>query len=74
MIFAPIPQTPAPFRIKRPSGEIVETTLLAVVAETPSRRVFDFIVRYGDTETTTSELLRQWGDSQIDLLDAEPYL
>ena len=74
MIFAPIPKPPARFRIERPSGEIVETTIVAVVAEIPSRRVFDFIVRHREIEVTTSELLRQWGDSKIDLLDAEDYM
>ncbi|MDV8076280.1 hypothetical protein R4P47_06890 [Rhodococcus sp. IEGM 1370] len=73
--FSPKPE--APFRIRRPStGEIVTTTILATVVESPSHRVRPdlFRVRHESVDTTTDALREQWGEPYLIFLDAEDYL
>ncbi|MFE5707338.1 hypothetical protein [Rhodococcus koreensis] len=72
--FACIPvDKPGLFRIRRPSGQVVETIVVAKyvrLGAVHGHGVHDFLVRYQGREVTVSELKREWGVDSVELMDA----
>ncbi|MFC9361278.1 hypothetical protein ACFTZB_32455 [Rhodococcus sp. NPDC057014] len=69
--------TPGLFRIRRPSGQIVETVVVAKYVRLGAMHghgLCDFLVRYQEREVTVSELKREWGEDSVELMDAARFI
>ena len=69
--------TPGLFRIRRPSGQVVETVVVAKyirLGAVHGHGLCDFLVRYHEREVTVSELKREWGEDSVELMDAARFI